>query len=70
MDKHPKKYKKEFSGSFNYQGELWVGNTNARHEEQAFHKLLYAMSKKYLVTPSRLVNYFRNKPNSYTIKAL
>jgi hypothetical protein len=57
-------------GEFNYQGELWHGNTKAQDPGHAFLKLTIGMSRRYQVTPKHLRDYFHGKAHSYTITRL
>lgn len=59
---------KKWIGTFNYNGEIWKGQTVANTRSYAFQRLTKGMSKKYGTTHRRIRNYFLHKPYCYEIK--
>lgn len=62
--------RKIYHGSFSWYGETIVSGTLAETREKAFSNMMYRLSKKLDKSVQSVTTYFKDRPDSYTIKEL
>lgn len=61
---------KTYKGTFNYQGYIWEGTTQAKNTRHAFSKLVVACAKHCNTTPYFMRNYFLHNQTKVEITCL